>query len=45
MAETRGNNDWGVVGFLASVGISVAYGIDASLPAFYEMRPDVGLPS
>jgi len=33
-----------VVAFLASVGISVAYGIDASLPAFDEMRPDVGLP-
>ncbi len=44
MAETRGSTNWGVVAFLASVGISVAYGIDASLPAFDEMRPDVGLP-
>ena len=44
MAETRGSTDWRVVAFLASVGISVAYGIDASLPAFDEMRPDVGLP-
>ena len=44
MAETRGSTDWRVVAFLASVSISVAYGIDASLPAFDEMRPDVGLP-
>ena len=44
MAETRRSTDWRVVAFLASVSISVAYGIDASLPAFDEMRPDVGLP-
>ena len=44
MDGTRGRTDWRVIAFLASAGISVAYGIDASLPAFDEMRPDVGLP-
>jgi len=44
MSGTPGRSQWAVVAFLASIGISVAYGIDASLPAFDEMRPDVGLP-
>ncbi len=44
MAAKRERTDWEVVAFLAFMGMSVAFGIDASLPAFDEMRPDVGLP-
>ncbi len=40
----RERTQWGVVAFLAFIGMSAAFGIDASLPAFDEMRPDVGLP-
>jgi DHA1 family bicyclomycin/chloramphenicol resistance-like MFS transporter len=32
-----------VVAFLAFLGVMVAFGVDASLPAFDEIRPDVGL--
>ncbi len=44
MADPRSRPQWQVVFFFAFVGMSTAYGIDASLPAFDEMRPDVGLP-
>ena len=40
----RERTQWEVVAFLAFIGMSAAFGIDASLPAFDEMRPDVGLP-
>ena len=40
----RERTQWAVVAFLAFIGMSAAFGIDASLPAFDEMRPDVGLP-
>ena len=32
-----------VVAFLAFMSVMVAFGVDASLPAFDEIRPDVGL--
>ena len=32
-----------MVAFLAFLGVMVAFGVDASLPAFDEIRPDVGL--
>ena len=32
-----------VVAFLAFLGVMAAFGVDASLPAFDEIRPDVGL--
>ncbi len=44
MVDPRSRPQWQVVLFFAFVGMSSAYGIDASLPAFDEMRPDVGLP-
>jgi len=34
-----------VIGFLAFMGILTAFGVDSSLPAFDEIRPDVGLDS
>ena len=40
----RGRNGWETIFFLAFTAMSMAFGIDASLPAFDEMRPDVGLP-
>jgi DHA1 family bicyclomycin/chloramphenicol resistance-like MFS transporter len=40
----RGRNGWETIFFLAFIAMSTAFGIDASLPAFDEMRPDVGLP-
>ena len=42
--DPRERRQWQVVLFLAFIGMSNAYGIDSSLPAFDEMRPDVGLP-
>ena len=44
MVDPRSRPQWQVVLFFAFVGMSSAYGIDASLPAFDEMRPDLGLP-
>jgi len=44
MAVRRERTEWEVVAFLAFIGMSVAFGIDATLPAFDEMRPDLGLP-
>lgn len=44
VVDPRQRRQWQIVVFLALVGMSTAYGIDASLPAFDEMRPDVGLP-
>ena len=44
MPARRERTQWEVVAFLAFIGMSAAFGIDASLPAFDEMRPDVGLP-
>jgi DHA1 family bicyclomycin/chloramphenicol resistance-like MFS transporter len=44
MVEPRERRQWQVVLFLALVGMSSAWGIDSSLPAFDEMRPDIGLP-
>ena len=44
MAARRERTEWEVVAFLAFIGMSVAFGIDATLPAFDEMRPDLGLP-
>ncbi|MEC8999124.1 MAG: MFS transporter [Actinomycetota bacterium] len=44
MVDPRARPQWQVILFMAFVGMSTAYGIDASLPAFDEMRPDVGLP-
>ena len=44
MTTGRGRNEWEVIFFLAFIGMSTAYGVDASLPAFDEIRPDVGLP-
>ena len=44
VATGRGRNDWETIFFLAFIGMSMAFGIDASLPAFDEMRPDVNLP-
>ena len=34
-----------MIGFLAFMGILTAFGVDSSLPAFDEIRPDVGLDS
>ncbi|MEE2769069.1 MAG: MFS transporter [Actinomycetota bacterium] len=36
-------SDASVIGFLAFVSMMGAFGVDASLPAFDEIRPDVGL--
>ena len=44
MAARRERTEWEVVAFLAFIGMAVAFGIDATLPAFDEMRPDLGLP-
>ena len=44
MATGRERSELEVIAFLAFIGMSVAFGIDATLPAFDEMRPDVGLP-
>ena len=44
MAARRERSELEVVAFLAFIGMSVAFGIDATLPAFDEMRPDLGLP-
>ena len=36
-------SDASVIGFLAFLSMMGAFGVDASLPAFDEIRPDVGL--
>ena len=44
MAAGRARNEWEVIAFLAFIGMSVAVGIDATVPDFGEMRPGLGLP-
>ena len=41
--RTRTRGDRSVIAFLAFIGVLMAFGIDAALPAFYELLADFDL--